>query len=151
LGTKRRLLESFRDAVSGVWYVWRTERNMRIHSVAALLAVEICYFGGIPAEGMLFTLSAVFAVLVMEMINTALEALVDLATEEYHPLAKKCKDVAAGAVLAASAYAMAVGVLVFLPNLGTIWANITIAARENPAGIAVGIAAVSALAALALR
>lgn len=70
----------------------------------------------LAAWEILFIFSAIFLVLVMEMFNTAIEATVDLFTEEYHPLAATAKNVAAGAVLIASVYAIIVGIVIFSRN-----------------------------------
>ncbi len=111
---------SFFYAGSGLWYVIRTQRNMRVHLGFAAAAMLL---------GLALRLSAVeFAVIVVtialvtvaEMVNTVAEACVDLATQQWHPLAKVAKDVAAGAVLLAAILSVIVGLLIFLPHLWTV-------------------------------
>ena len=107
---------SFSFAGQGVWHVVRTERNMRVHLVAAAGAVAALVLR-ISAVDWACVLTAIGLVLTAETLNTAVEALTDLCTSEYHPLAKIAKDAAAGAVLISSAAALGVGIAVFLPPL----------------------------------
>src|SRR5713226_1247347 len=92
-------VRSFSFAGQGVWYAVRTQRNMRVHLLAAACAVT---------AGLVLT---------TEALNTVVEALADLCTEEFHPLAKIAKDTAAGAVLISSVTALGVGAAIFLPRL----------------------------------
>ena len=113
----RSIVRSFRCAFAGLWYVIRTQRNVRI---------QLCIGAGVTALGLWLGLSSVRwtllaltigFVLVSEMINTAVEALTDLTCPEYHPLAKAAKDASAGAVLLAALTSIAVGLLVLGPPL----------------------------------
>lgn len=114
---KPRLVESFRCAFAGVWNTLRTQRNARIHLATATVVILIGLTLHLTAaEWSLITLTIAF-VLVAEMFNSVMEAVVDMVTEEYHPLAKKAKDMAAGAVLTAAAAAIAVGLLILGPPL----------------------------------
>ncbi len=108
---------SFSLAGQGVWRVVRTQRNMRVHLLAALAAVAAGLILRIGAADWACVLAAIGLVLTAETLNTVVEALVDLCTSEFHPLAKAAKDMAAGAVLIASAAALGVGLAVFLPRL----------------------------------
>jgi len=108
---------SFSFAGQGVWHVVRTQRNMRVHLLAASAAVAAGLILRISAVDWACVLSAIGLVLTAEALNTVVEALVDLCTDEFHPLAKIAKDTAAGAVLISSAAALAVGIAVFLPRL----------------------------------
>ena len=112
-------LRSFRFAFAGIAYALRTQRNVRVHAVAACLVI---------AAGIYFRISAVeWAILALtigfvfsaEMINTVAELAVDLLTQHYHPMAKVAKDVGAGAVLVAAIAAVGVGVAIFGPR---VWA-----------------------------
>jgi undecaprenol kinase len=111
------LLRSFSFAGQGVWHVVRTQRNMRVHLVAGLAAVAAGLILHIGAADWACVLTVIGLVLTAETLNTVVEALVDLCTDEYHPLAKAAKDMAAGAVLLSSAAAVGVAVAVFLPRL----------------------------------
>jgi undecaprenol kinase len=108
---------SFSFAGQGVWHVIRTQRNMRVHLVAALAAIAAGLALRIDATDWACILAVIGLVLTAETLNTVVEAVVDLCTDEFHPLAKAAKDMAAGAVLISSAAAVGVGVAVFLPRL----------------------------------
>lgn len=110
-------VRSFAFAGQGVWHVVRTQRNMRVHLLAAAAAVAAGLVLRISAVDWACVLAAIGLVLTAEALNTVVEALVDLCTDEFHPLAKIAKDAAAGAVLIASAAAAGVGIAVFLPRL----------------------------------
>ncbi len=113
----RNLLLSFRYALLGLSDAWKNERNMKIHTIATVIAVTAAFILGFERWEWLFMLSAVFLVLTMEMLNTSLERVVDLFTMEFHPLARLAKNAAAGAALLAAIYAMAVAVIIFLPRI----------------------------------
>lgn len=113
----KNLGESFRCAFCGLVDAWNSERNMRIHSLSTVLAVGVGFWLRIDRVEWLFLLSAVFLVTTMEMLNTALERVVDLFTREYHPLARMAKNAAAGAALLAALYALTVALFIFMPRL----------------------------------
>ena len=101
------------------------ERNMRFHIVAAIVVLLVGIYVKLGRSDWLWISVAVFTVIMAEFVNTMVEAIVDLIVgEQYHPLAKVAKDVASGAVLAAVAFAIVIGVLIFqpyiLPNLQMI-------------------------------
>jgi diacylglycerol kinase len=108
---------SFSFAGQGVWHVIRTQRNMRVHLLAALAAIAAGLALRIDAADWACILMVIGLVLTAETLNTVVEAVVDLCTDEFHPLAKAAKDMAAGAVLISSAAAVGVAIAVFLPRL----------------------------------
>jgi diacylglycerol kinase len=110
-------LQSFVYAFSGLSYAIRTQRNARVHLVIALLAIGMGIWLRIsPVEwGLIFV--AITGVFIAEMLNTVVEACVDLATQKYHPLAKVAKDVAAGTVLLNAILSIIIGLFVFGPHL----------------------------------
>lgn len=110
-------LRSFSFAGQGLWYVIRTQRNMRVHLAAAACAIALGAALRIDAAGWACVILAIGLVLTAEALNTVVEALTDLCTNEFHPLAKIAKDAAAGAVLISSVAAAAVGIAVFVPRL----------------------------------
>lgn len=115
----RNLLEGFRFAFSGLWYALRTQRNVRIHlSIAAAVIALGLWLDLSLNQWALLTLTIGF-VLASEVVNTALEKLVDLVSPGYHPLAKVVKDVMAGVVLMTAVIAVIVGLLVLGPPLWT--------------------------------
>ena len=114
--TRRRaqnLLESFNFALEGIIHVLRTQRNMRIHFLVAVIVLVAAVAIGVSKLELIALLLAIAFVFIAEMINSAIEQAIDVATTSFDPLAKLAKDVAAGAVLIASINAVAVGYLVF--------------------------------------
>lgn len=110
----RRWWRSAGHAFAGIAFAWRTQPNFRIECLATLLALTLAVL--LKANVALVALCCGL-VLALELLNTALEAVVDLCSPEFHPLAKVAKDTAAGAVLVASAAALVVGVVEFVPPL----------------------------------
>ncbi len=108
---------SLRYALSGVFFVMRTERNAQIEGGIALLAVALGLVLGISTVEWAVLFALIGLVLALEILNTAVEAVVDLTTAEYHPLAKIAKDSAAGAVLWAAGCSVLVGLFIFGPRL----------------------------------
>ena len=106
-------LNGFKYAVEGVVHVLRTQRHMRFHFLTLVLVLVVSLVFRLDREEVLILLFTVSLVLAAEMFNTAIEAVVDLVTQTYHPLAKFAKDIAAGAVLITTINALAVGFLLF--------------------------------------
>ncbi len=116
------LLHSFAYALAGIYFMLRTQRNIRIHLSAGFLAYCLGIWLGLSLRDFADITIVVGMVVVAEMFNTAVENAVDLATHRRHPLAKAAKDVAAAAVLIASTVAVVVGVLLLGPRLcARIW------------------------------
>jgi diacylglycerol kinase len=115
-------LRSFRHAFSGWWYVLRTQRNAWIHAVISTLVFVVGFWLELDRQDWAIILLSMVTVWMGEFINTALEAVVDLASPQTHPLAKVGKDVGAAAVLIAALAATLIGLLILGPPL---WAKIT--------------------------
>lgn len=109
----RNPLNGFRYAMEGVVHVLRTQRHMRFHFLTLVLVLVVSLVFQLSREEVLILLFTITLVLMAEMFNTAIEAVVDLVTQTYHPLAKFAKDIAAGAVLITVINALAVGFLLF--------------------------------------
>jgi diacylglycerol kinase (ATP) len=107
------ILESFNYAFEGVIHVLRTQRNMRIHFLIAAGVLIAALAFDVEKIELIALLIAICFVLVAEMINSAVEAAVDVASTSFDPMAKLAKDIAAGAVLISAVNAVAVGYLVF--------------------------------------
>ena len=114
---KQKLLSSFQHAVQGLAASCKTERNLRIHLSAAGLVILFGCILRINATEWCICILLFALVIGAELINTALEALVDLVRPEIHPKAKRAKDTAAAAVLICALAAVAVGMIIFLPKL----------------------------------
>lgn len=109
----KSFLKAFVYAWQGISHAVRTQRNMRVHLTAVVYVTAFSFFYDLTrAEYALLALTF-GAVISAELINTAIEAAVDLCSPERHSLAKIAKDAAAGAVLAAAIFAVVVGVLLF--------------------------------------
>ena len=107
------ILESFNYAIEGIIHVLRTQRNMRIHFAVAVVVLIAALVSDVTRLELIALLIAIAFVLIAEMINTAIEAAVDVASTTFDPMAKLAKDIGAGAVLIAAINAIAVGYLVF--------------------------------------
>ena len=109
--------KSFLHAMAGIAAAVKGERNMRIHLVAAVAAISLGAWLGLSECEWVAIVICVALVASLECANTAIEAAVDLASPDIHPLAKKAKDCAAGAVLLASIGSAVVGCVIFVPKL----------------------------------
>jgi len=119
----QRQLKSFGYAFKGIAYVMKNESNMHIHLLAAFFViVAACVFGVSSLEWCLL-IFAIVLVWVAETLNTSIELLTDLVSPDYHPLAGKAKDVAAGAVTLAAVGAAIIGSIIFLPKIVAFFSN----------------------------
>ena len=114
----RNFISSFEFAKSGLITVFKEERNMKKHAISAVLVFIGGFVFQITRIEWLFILFAVFLVIILEVVNTAIENTVDLVTDyHFHLLAKSAKDMAAGAVLLASILAAIIGIIIFTPHI----------------------------------
>ena len=113
----KKIVDSFNYAIEGIIYSIRTQRNMRIHMVLAILILTACFFFDMTKIELLILTITITMVIVAEMINTAVESAIDATTNYYHPLAKIAKNVAAGAVLITAINAALVGYIIFYDKL----------------------------------
>jgi len=118
------LLTSFRYAFAGVRYAFTTQRNFRIHTVIGSIAIGLGLFLQVTAVKMAVIGITIAFVLALELLNTALESVVDLTVKQhYHELAKVAKDCAAGAVLIGALASLFVAAVILLPPLLTLILN----------------------------
>jgi len=115
--TFKALRKSFKYALNGIFTALSICRNLKIHYLFALLAILGGWYFDITRIEFMIILLAITLVVTLEMMNTAIEKVVDLLTERYHILALIAKDVAAGAVLIASIVALIIGALIFGPHI----------------------------------
>ncbi|HEX9012516.1 MAG TPA: diacylglycerol kinase family protein [Anaerolineaceae bacterium] len=113
----RSRAESFRFAFSGWWYVLRTQKNAWIHALATILVLLLAAWLGLPLIDWVILILTIAVVWTAEFLNTALEAVVDLASPDKHPLAKVGKDVGAAAVLISAMAAALIGLMLIGPPL----------------------------------
>lgn len=119
----RNMLESFYYAFSGVGYGFSSERNLKIHLLAGIIIIGLAFYLRIDKIEWALLLFTIFLVFITETINTAIEKTIDLVTSEYHPLAKRAKNLAAGAVLLSAINAVIMGTLIFLPYVKRLILN----------------------------
>ncbi|HEY4347899.1 MAG TPA: diacylglycerol kinase [Gaiellaceae bacterium] len=132
-----RLLDSFNFAFEGIIHVLRTQRNMRIHFAVATVVLVIAIVENVTKIELIALLLAIAFVLIAEMINTAIEGAIDIATSSFDPMAKLAKDIAAGAVLIATINAVAVGYLVFSGKAATRTSRLIDRVRDAPAELTI--------------
>ncbi|HHY63694.1 MAG TPA: diacylglycerol kinase family protein [Clostridiaceae bacterium] len=112
---------SFKNAFRGLLTAFKSERNMTIHGIAAVLVIIAGLLLRIDNTRWLAVFIAIGLVIVSELFNTAIEILTDMVTDQYSEKAKKVKDISAGAVLFSTAISVIIGILVFLePVVGLI-------------------------------
>lgn len=119
----KKRLNSFRYALAGIAHLFRSQPNAKVHLAAAVGAVGAGFFFEISTTEWCLVVFAIAMVLVAEAFNTAIEELTDLASPDFHPLAGRAKDSAAGAVLLTAIGAAVVGALIFLPKV-IAWAKL---------------------------
>lgn len=112
-----RLISSFRFAFAGLHHAIKHEKNLQVHLAAAVLAAALGIVLRISEIEWLFILLCVFGMIILEVMNAAIERTVDLLTEDYHPLAKQAKDLGAAAVLLCALFSILVGFIIFGPKL----------------------------------
>ncbi len=126
------ILAAFDYAFAGILYATRTQRNMRIHLVAASLALFAALELRLERAYVALVVISIVLVISLELVNTAIEAVVDLMTVAHHPLAKIAKDAAAGAVLVAAMGSVIVGYLAFYQGVTASGAKVTAAVATVP-------------------
>lgn len=131
-----KLLDSFNYAIDGIIHAVRTQRNMRIHMLSALLVLTACFFYDLSKIELVVVCITITLVIFAELMNTAIEFAIDATTNYYHPLAKVSKNVAAGAVLLTAINAVVVGYIIFWDKLKYInFVLITKIKNSNPYAI----------------
>jgi len=113
----RKERKRFACAWAGIVAAVKKEAHMRIHIASAIVAIIAAAIFHISKLEWLILLLTIGTVITLELVNTAIERVVDLVTADFHPLAKAAKDIAAGAVLVAAVVAVIVGIIIFLPYL----------------------------------
>ena len=133
----RKWVESANYAIEGILHAAKTERHLRYHFYAAVLILLLSLILGITRFEFIAIAIVAIIVLSVEMLNTAIEATVDIIFKEYDNRAKIIKDIAAGAVLTASIGAAVVGYIIFLPYLKNIFENGLKIAKHSGEDIAI--------------
>ena len=117
----RDVISSLEFALTGIFTAFKEEKNMRSHVLSAVAAIIAGLIFRISAMEWLFLLLSIFLVIAFEIMNSAVENVVDLASDYHFSMrAKNAKDMAAGAVLVVSVFAVITGLIIFLPKLWDI-------------------------------
>ncbi len=140
--TESKFWSSFHYAFSGIMYAAKTQPNMRIHLVIAAIVLAATVFLKLERVYIIVIVILIAMVLALELVNTAVEAVVDLLTIAHHPLAKTAKDAAAGAVLVAVMASIVVGYLTFYNGIFAGGATVYTALAQVPANTVLVILAI---------
>ena len=117
----RDVISSLEFALTGIFTAFKEEKNMRSHVLSAIAAIIAGLIFRISATEWLLLLLSIFLVIAFEIMNSAVENVVDLASDYHFSMrAKNAKDMAAGAVLVVSGFAVITGLIIFLPKLWDI-------------------------------
>jgi len=117
----KRTINSFKYAFNGLIDTYRTEQSVWIYIPVSLLVILAGFLLKISTFEWLIIILILGIILSLELINTALEAVVDLATEKHHPLAKKAKDTVSAAVLVFAITAVIIGLIIFIPKISLLF------------------------------
>lgn len=128
---RQDIVQSFNVAIEGIIETIRTERNMKFHSFCAVLVVILIVFLGASRMELMILATSVAFVLVAELLNTAIESFVDLVSPQYNILAKRAKDVGAGAVFLAATNAVITGYLVFHNKISDKFGQFFVLLKES--------------------
>ena len=123
--TSKNILISFKYASSGIYYVLKTSRNFKIQLIFALTSLMIGCLLQISISNYVILVSTIMSVLILEILNTSIESIVDLVVKkEFSSLAKISKDTSAGAVLLASINSVIIAVYIFVPKIKLLFESI---------------------------
>lgn len=127
----KKMVESFNYAINGIIETVRTQRNMKIHIFAALCVLLACFLFDVSKIEFLILAITITLVLGAEIINTAIEATIDMSTNHYHPLAKIAKNASAGAVLVTAVNALLVGYIIFWDKISNLSYDVIHKVKES--------------------
>lgn len=113
----KRLIHSFKYAVDGLVYAFKYEQNIIVHLLATIVAICCGLLLNISSTEWLMVILVIGLVIATELINTSIEATIDLISPEKHPLAKIAKDTAAAAVMVFAITAIIVAIIIFVPKI----------------------------------
>ena len=123
--TSSNLLKSFKYAFNGISYVLKTSRNFKIQLIFAVTSLMIGFLLQISQSNYVILIATIMSVLILEILNTSIESIVDLVVKkEFSSLAKISKDTSAGAVLLASINSVIIAVYIFVPKIKLLFASI---------------------------
>lgn len=126
MGLRDNLLQfarSVRYAIAGIVHAFRTEKHVQIHFVVAIIVAIFAFIFSVSKLEWLILIVVIGMTISLELVNTAIERVVDMVSEHYHPLAKTAKDCAAGAVLISAIASVIIGCIIFIPRLFELFAR----------------------------
>lgn len=132
----RKWVNSANNAIEGILYAAKTQRHLRYHLYAAVTVLIFSYVLGVQRHDFLIIAATVIMVLFAELINTAIEFLVDMVSPEYNEKARIAKDVAAGAVLTTAFGASIIGYIILFPYVHSAFDSGIYVAKHSPNEIA---------------
>lgn len=147
----KNLVESFNHAANGIIYAIKSERNMKIHITTAALVMVLSLFYNLSRTEFLIVCLTISQVIICELFNTAIEVVVDIITDVYHPKAKAIKDVAAGAVLISAFVSLLVAYFIFFDRLSSSLEIGFIRIKRTPMHITIIALAVTLIAVLVIK
>lgn len=130
-----KLTNSFNNAIEGLIHAFRTQRNMKIHFAIAFLVMLASLFTDVSSRELILLFFAISFVIAMELINTSIEIVIDLVSQEYRLQARIAKNIAAAAVLMASINAIVLGYFIFLDEIRSLGLNIIYNIRQDPSHV----------------
>lgn len=113
----KNFIDAWKKAFSGIWYAIKTQRNVKVQLVIAIVVIACCIYFKLNITEWMFLSFATILVIITEVMNTAIEEAVNLCTNKYHPIAKIAKDVAAGAVVLAALNAVIMASFIFISKI----------------------------------
>ena len=123
--TSKSFLASFKYAYKGICYVLKTSRNFKIQLIFAVITLMIGFLLQISQSNYVILIPTIMSVLILEILNTSIESIVDLVVKkEFSSLAKISKDTSAGAVLLASINSVIIAVYIFVPKIKLLFESI---------------------------
>lgn len=117
----RTVKQGFKNAIAGLLWAFKTQINFKFHTIGLFIAVSLSLVLKISYYEWLIVLTVATGVLTLELINTSLEQTTDAITDQYHPVIKKAKDTAAGAVLIYALYSLIIALIVFWPKINQLF------------------------------
>lgn len=133
----RNIIESFNNAIKGIIHGFRTERNIKIHFIIALLVLIAAALANLSKIEVMLLFVAIAVVIAAELFNTALERIIDMIHPDYHPLAEAAKNMAAGAVLVTAVGSVMVGYIIFYNRLNSFSLALVHRLRNAPIHVTV--------------
>lgn len=133
----KNLIESFNNAINGIIYTIKSERNMKLHITAAVLVIILSFYYKLTRVEFIIVCLTVAVVIISELFNTAIELIVDSFVPEYNPKAKVIKDVAAGAVMTSAFVSLIVAYFIFFDRVSLGLKMGIIRVRESPIHITI--------------